>query len=228
MLAARSGMVGICMCSTWRLVLPTFGAVPQLGTNPIAIAAPARSEPFLLFDAATSAVAGNKIVLAERVGAPVAPGWIAELDGSPILEERPVPPNFAYHLLPVGGTREGGSHKGYGLALMVEVLSTLLSGARPNMVTDLDGEAHHFAAYDIAAFTDRESFLDSMDEMLRTLRETPPAPGEERVLYPGMPEAEAESQRAVRGIPLHREVVEWFDATTSELGIPALERPTPA
>lgn len=223
MLAARAGMVGVCMCSTWHLVLPTFGAEPRLGTNPIAIAAPARNEPYLLFDAATSAVAANKITLAERVGANVAPGWIAELDGRPIVDERPAPPGFAYHLLPIGGTREGGSHKGYGLGLMVEVLSSLLSGSLPSMLAE-KAEAHHFTAYNVAAFTDPNEFMDTMDAMLRTLRETPPAPGEERVLYPGLPEYEAERERRERGIPLHREVVAWFDATTDEFGLPRLER----
>jgi LDH2 family malate/lactate/ureidoglycolate dehydrogenase len=224
MVAARADMVGVCMCATWRLVLPTFGAVPRLGTNPIAIAAPARNEPFLLFDAATSSVAGNKIVLAERVDAPVAPGWSAELDGRPIVDERPVPADFAYHLLPLGGTREGGSHKGYGLGLMVEVLTSLLAGNPPSMVADSDTEAHHFAAYNISAFTDLDGFKDTLDAMLRTLRETPPAPGEERVLYPGLPEFESERERRRLGIPLHREVVDWFDETTDDLGIDRLAR----
>lgn len=205
-------------------MLPTFGAVPRLGTNPIAIAAPARNEPYFLFDAATSAVAGNTIVLAERIGARVAPGWIADLDGTPIVDERPVPPNAAYHLLPLGGTREGGSHKGYGLGLMVEVLTSLLAGSRPSMVAEKDTEAHAFTVYTIAAFVDPDWFLDTMDAMLRTLRETPPAPGEARVLYPGLPEHEEERTRRERGIPLHREVVAWFDGITDELGLPRLER----
>jgi len=224
MLAAREDMIGLCMCGTWRLVLPTFGAVPRLGTNPIGIAAPARSEPFFLFDAATSSVAGNKITLAKRVGAPVAPGWIADAEGRPIVEERAVPADDAYFLLPLGGTREGGSHKGYGLGLMVEVLSSVLSGQTPSMIGDQDNEAHHFTAYNIAAFCELEQFKSTMDDVLRTLRETPPAPGEERVLYPGLPEYEAERDRRAGGIPLHREVVDWFDSATDEFGLPRLRR----
>jgi L-2-hydroxycarboxylate dehydrogenase (NAD+) len=229
MQAARQEMVGVCMTAMSLLVLPTFGAVPRLGTNPLAIAAPAASEPYLLFDAATSAIAGNKIGLARRVGAMMAPGWIAAPDGTPIMEEHPVLPGEkyalgAYSLLPLGGTRELGSHKGYGLGLMVEVLSTLLGGGTPNMVEDQTPLArHHFAAYNIAAFGEIERFKETMDRMLRTLQETPPAPGHERVLYPGLLEHETECERRVKGIPLHREVVDWFNRCTDELGLARLE-----
>jgi L-2-hydroxycarboxylate dehydrogenase (NAD+) len=229
MQAAEQDMVGICLTAMSVPVLPTFGAVPRLGTNPISIAAPAKSEPFLLYDAATSTIAGNKIALARRVGADMEPGWIAEPDGSPIMHERPVPEGVmyglgAYNLLPLGGTREQGSHKGYGLGLMVEVLTTLLSGAVPSMVEEKPPLAsHHFAAYNIAAFDDVEHFKDSMDRMLQTLTETPPAPGHERVIYPGLPEAESEIDRRANGIPLHREVIDWFNRTTDELSVARIE-----
>lgn len=229
MQAAKQDMVGICLTAMSVLVLPTFGAVPRLGTNPISIAAPAGSEPFLLYDAATSTIAGNKIALARRVGADMEPGWIAEADGSPIMEARPVPDGIMYgmgahNLLPLGGTREQGSHKGYGLGLMVEVLTTLLAGGVPSMVEQKPPLAcHHFAAYNIAAFDDVEHFKDTMDRMLQTLAETPPAPGHERVLYPGLPEAETEVERRANGVPLHREVIDWFNRTTDELGVARIE-----
>jgi LDH2 family malate/lactate/ureidoglycolate dehydrogenase len=229
MQAAQQDMVGMCFTAMSTLVLPTFGAVPRLGTNPISIAAPANREPFLLYDAATSTIAGNKIMLARRVGANMEPGWIADPDGTPIMEEQAVPDGLmyglgAYNLLPLGGTREQGSHKGYGLGLMVEVLATLLSGTIPSMVEDKAPIAsHHFAAFNIAAFDDVDHFKDTMDRMLQTLTETPPAPGHERVIYPGLPEAESEIDRRANGIPLHREVIDWFNRTTDELGVPRLE-----
>ena len=123
MLAAQADMVGMTATAGGLLVLPTFGAEPRMGTNPIAIAAPARSEPFLLFDAATSAIAGNKLQLANRVGANMLGGWIAGLDGAPIVDEVPLPERGQYYQLPLGGTREQGSHKGYGFSLMSEVLT---------------------------------------------------------------------------------------------------------
>lgn len=222
--AAREDMVGVCLTAAGLRVLPTFGAEPRLGTNPISIAAPAGEEPPLLFDAATSTIAGNKVRLAARVGALLEPGWVAGPDGAPALEHRPVSDNDDSQLLPLGGTREGGSHKGYGLGLLVETLAGVLAGGLPGML-DNSTKKHHFAAYNIDAFTEVTQFKATMDRMLRTLRATPTAPGQERVLYPGLLEHEEEQRRRVEGIPLHREVVAWFDATTDELGLPRLERP---
>jgi ureidoglycolate dehydrogenase (NAD+) len=83
---------------------------------------------------------------------------------------------------------------------------------------------HYFAAYDIAAFTDLDNFTSNMDQMLKTLRETKPAPGHDRVLYPGLSESEDEQERRANGIPLHQEVVEWFDDLTGKLLVPRLVR----
>ena len=223
MQATKEDMVGMCATAIGSGILPTFGAEPKLGTNPISIAAPTKSEAPFLFDAATSAVAGNKIRLAERVGANLLPGWIAETDGTPIMEERPVPGRGQYHMLPIGGSRDQGSHKGYGVNMMVEIMATFLSGALPSML-NLSGLArHYFAAYDISAFTDLDTFKENMDQMLQTLRSTKPAPGHERVMYPGLSEYEEEQERHVSGIPLHKEVVEWFEGISGELSVPQLQ-----
>jgi LDH2 family malate/lactate/ureidoglycolate dehydrogenase len=126
-------------------------------------------------DAATSAIAGQQIRLAMRVGL-LPSGWVTDKEGNLIMEEKPPRPG---RLLPgaTGGTREQGSHKGYGFALMAEVLSTLLAGALPTMLAPGSGSKNQFAAYNIEAFTDLERFKDTMDEMLRTLRTAVPAPG---------------------------------------------------
>jgi len=222
MQAAAQGMVGVCFTGAGLSMVPTFASKPLLGTNPIAIAAPARHEAPMLFDAATSAIAGNKIRLAMRVGSPLLPGWVTDKEGTPIMEEKPVFDRDDIYQLPLGGTREQGSHKGYGFALMAEVLSTMLAGAMPTMLVAGSGSKNHFAAYDIAAFTDPEQFKDSMDAMLKTLRTAAPAPGHERVLYPGLSEHEEMQVRQANGIPLHREVIEWFGAVTKEMGIAPL------
>jgi L-2-hydroxycarboxylate dehydrogenase (NAD+) len=222
MQAAQQDMVGVCFTGAGLSVVPTFAAKPLLGTNPIALAAPARHEAPMLFDAATSAIAGNKIRLAMRVGSPLLPGWVTDKDGTPIMEEKPVFDRDDFYQAPLGGTREQGSHKGYGFALMAEVLSTLLSGALPTMLVPGSGSKNHFAAYNIEAFTDLEQFKDTMDAMLKTLRTAQPAPGEERVLYPGLSEAEEVQSRRANGIPLHKEVLQWFAECTSELGVSPL------
>jgi LDH2 family malate/lactate/ureidoglycolate dehydrogenase len=222
MQAAQQDMVGVCFTGAGLSMVPTFASKPMLGTNPIAIAAPARNEAPMLFDVATSAIAGNKIRLAMRVGSPLLPGWITDKDGTPIMEEKPVFNRDDFYQAPLGGTREQGSHKGYGFAMMAEVLSTMLSGAMPTMLVPGSGSKNHFAAYNIEAFTDLEQFKDSMDQMLRTLRTAQPAPGNERVLYPGLSEAEEIEHRRAHGIPLHKEVIEWFGQCTGEMGLAPL------
>jgi LDH2 family malate/lactate/ureidoglycolate dehydrogenase len=224
MQAVQQDMVGVCFTGAGLSVVPTFASKPMLGTNPIAIAAPARREAPMLFDAATSAIAGNKIRLAIRVGSPLLPSWITDKEGTPIMEEKPVFDRDDFFQAPLGGTREQGSHKGYGFAMMAEVLSTVLAGALPTMLLPGSGSKNHFAAYDIKAFTDLDRFKDTMDQMLKTLRTAKPAPDQERVLYPGLLEAEELEHRRAHGIPLHKEVIQWFDECTREMGLPPLSR----
>jgi L-2-hydroxycarboxylate dehydrogenase (NAD+) len=223
MLATEHDMIGVSMSAAGPRVLPTFGAEPRLGTNPIAYAAPTRHEPVLLFDVATTVIAENKLRLAHRLQTELEPNWIARLDGSPITERAIAPPREEYQLLPLGGTREQGSHKGYGFGLWAEVMSTMLSGGIPSMLDTSQAFKHHFVAYDIEAFTDLEEYKDRMDAMLRKLKETKPAPGQERVLYPGVIEFEEEQYRREHGIPFHPEVIGWFDTITDQLAIPRLE-----
>jgi LDH2 family malate/lactate/ureidoglycolate dehydrogenase len=222
MQAAEQNMVGVCFTGAGLSVVPTFASKPMFGTNPIAIAAPARREAPMLFDAATSAIAGNKIRLAIRLGSPLLPSWVTDNEGTPIMEEKPVFDRDDFFQAPLGGTREQGSHKGYGFAMMAEVLSTMLSGAIPTMLLPGSGSKTHFAAYSIEAFTDVDAFKDSMDQMLKTLRTATPAPGHDRVLYPGLSEAEELEERRAKGIPLHKEVLQWFSECTRDLGIAPL------
>jgi L-2-hydroxycarboxylate dehydrogenase (NAD+) len=222
MQAAQQDMVGVCFTGAGLSVVPTFASKPMLGTNPIALAAPARREAPMLFDAATSAIAGNKIRLAIRLGSPLLPSWVTDKDGTPVMEEKPVFDRDDFFQAPLGGTREQGSHKGFGFAMMAEVLSTVLAGALPTMLSPGSGSKNHFAAYNIEAFTDVEQFKDTMDRMLETLRTAPPAPGHDRVLYPGLSEAEEIEKRRAKGIPLHKEVIQWFAECTRDLGIAPL------
>ncbi len=227
MLALKHDMIGVCMTSCPPSVLPTFGAEPRLGTNPIALAAPADKEPPFVFDAATSTVAGNKLGLARRLGHNLAPGWVADKDGNPIMEEVPPPaPGYegqsrvSSYLLPLGSTRELGSHKGYGFACIVDILGGVLSGGGYGANPGRPNFGHMVAAYNIEAFMDTREFKRTMDEFLRMLKTTRPAPGQQRVLYAGLPEAEEMQDRKSRGIPLHPEVIQWFRDICGELSIP--------
>ena len=215
-MAIDHDMIGLAMTSGGMSVVPVDGSKPMFGLNPIAIAIPTRHEAPFIFDASMSSVAGNKIVLAKRLGVPVAPGWITGADGVPITEESEVPEN--YFMLPSGGTRENGSHKGSSLGIWVEIMCGLLgaTGAGPNRE---GGASHHFIAYNIEAFTDLDGFKDDMDTYMKEIREAPPIPGADRVLYAGLPEHEEEIERNENGIPYHPEVIDWFRGITGELNI---------
>ncbi len=215
--AVPHDMIGVATTVGGKQVAPTFGAEALIGLNPIGVAVPAREEAPFVFDASMSSVAGNKIRLARRLGANVLPAWIAEADGTPIMDERPVPDEFM--MLPVGGTREIGSHKGYSLAIVVDVLSGVLSGTGPGFATRM-GNGHHFLAYRVDAFTDLDQFKDDMDLYLRTIRESKTAPDHERVYYAGLNASEKEEERAELGIPYHPEVIGWFHEVLGELGVP--------
>ncbi len=123
----------------------------------------------------------------------------------------------------MGSTREMGSNKGYALSMISETLTGLLAGVVPAMVDTSYGSKHFLAAYNIAAFTDVDTFKDNMDKMLRTLRETKPAPGHDRVVYPGLGAFETEKERRANGIPLRPETIKWVEDLTNELSLPGLK-----
>jgi len=124
-------------------------------------------------------------------------------------------------ILPFGGTREQGSHKGYGFAATAEIMTTILSGMGAGFLMPRQPQilAHYVQAIKIDGFTDPEKFKDDMDDFLSGLKNTKPAPGHKRVVYAGLPEAEEIEIRERDGIPYHREVIEWFESIKAELGL---------
>ena len=220
MLALEHDMIGVCMSSVRPTVLPSLGGKVRLGTNPIAVAAPAGTHPPFVFDAATSVVPDNKVDIVRRLGGDLFPGWIGDENGTPIMEAVPAPPRDGYQLLPLGSIPATGAHKGYGLACVVDILCGGLSGSRYGATRPAEEVAHTVAAYNIDAFIDVATFKAQMDEWLQTLKETPPAPGAERVLVAGQMEWEAEQDRIANGVPLHPDVIQWFRETCSQMDIP--------
>lgn len=222
MMALEAGLCGIAMTNATPLVVPTFAREPYLSTGPIAAAFPAGKERPIVIDFATSTVAWGKIEIARREEKPIPEGWALDEDGLPTTD-----PEKATYLTPLGGTRELGSHKGYGLALFVEVLCGQLAGAawsryvagsrtvppRPANI------GHAFMAWQIDAFRPKEEFLAEIDTMLAELRAAEPAPGYERVLIPGDPEEAAEADRRRHGIPVHPKVVAELRVLGREAGV---------
>ncbi len=191
-------------------VVPTFGARAMLSTNPIAIGFPAHEEPDFLLDMATSTTPMNRVVMRQELGLPIPEGWALDAEGRSTTD-----PAAAKMLLPLGGTREHGSHKGYGLAVMVETLCALLSGGWTALAEPLsngidhaqDRDAHFFAAVRVDLFRPVDEFKRGMDAMIRALRATPRQPDQDRVYVAGEIEHHTERKRLREGIPLPANVV---------------------
>jgi L-2-hydroxycarboxylate dehydrogenase (NAD+) len=218
--ALEHHMIGLSLTNSDQLVVPTFGRESRIGTNPIGVAVPAAKEAPFVLDMATSTVPLGRIMLARRSGLELPVGWAADEQGVPTTD--PETAFRALRLLPLGGTFEQGSHKGYGLGVVVDILSGLLSGAGVAVGQGLGGQVgHFFGALRVDVLRPVEAFEAAMDEYLCALRSTPPAPGHDRVLYAGLLEHETEVERRRDGIPLHREVVAYLDRLAEELGLPS-------
>jgi L-2-hydroxycarboxylate dehydrogenase (NAD+) len=226
MIALKYDMIGMCITVAGPKMVPTFGAEPRLGTNPIALAAPAGKEAPFVFDASTTVAASNTIDDAVRLNIPLPSGWVPDKDGTPIMRE--VEPGYFgkgkkfLSILPLGSTREMGSHKGYGLSCCVEIMGGILTGGGYGANPGRPNYNHSVAAYNIASFMDVAEFKRTMDEYLQYLKSTKPAPGHDRVYYAGLIEAECVAENKAKGILLHKEVVGWFHKICKELSLPCL------
>lgn len=209
MLPIKHKMIGLCMSGCPPRVLPTFGAQEKLGTNPISIAAPSKGGPDFVFDSATSVVSYNTMQLAHQMGIPLPPGIVADHDG--IINNKTCIPGPTDSLLPLGSTAQTSSHKGYGLACLVEVLTGILSGAGYGSLLGRPHYNHLLLAININAFSSYERFTQLLYDFLKDLSETEPAPGHERVLFPGLKEYEATQHNLIHGIPLSQPVVSWLE-----------------
>jgi LDH2 family malate/lactate/ureidoglycolate dehydrogenase len=201
MMAAEQDMIGMAMTNASRSVRPALGARPRVGTNPIAFAAPAGEERDFVLDMATSTVASGKIALAKRLGVTMPAGWAISAEGEAITDP-PGDRGEQWSMNPLGNTREQGSHKGYGLGVVVDILCGVLSGG--GFGTQLSGGENMTwtMAIDIAKFRDVDDFKAMMDDMIRELHATPALPGEDRVLVAGDPEADTAEDRTANGVPV--------------------------
>lgn len=223
--AARKGFVGLSTSAVARpYVVPARGLEPVFGTNPLGVAAPvAGGEPFLL-DMATSTGALGKVYLAQRRGARVPPGWAVDPCGR--TETDPARIIADTRLTPLGAIDELAVHKGYGLAMLVEVLSTVLAGATWTMARPADPKAddvgHFFLAIDPRHFRPEGAFEADLAAMVARLHASPAADPALPVITPGVPEAEARERRAARGIPLQPMLLDQLRSITHEAGAPFL------
>lgn len=207
--AASEKTIGMAMTQTDKAVVPFGGAEPYFGTNPIAFGFPAQKSKPLILDMATSNVALGKILYARETGKKVPLDWGVNEKGIPTDD-----PNQIKSLLPAGGP------KGYGLAMVVDILSGILTGSAfgPN-ITAMYGDyhqnrklGHFFWAIDPRVFTDEKRFLNQVDELIDGVHKAKSAEGFESVMVPGEPEQIAEEKRLMEGIPIPKTVIEYLNS----------------
>lgn len=218
---AERGMIGLCTTAVWRAaIVPTGGRQPMLGTNPIAFAAPAGRNPPFLLDMATSTAAIGKMRVKLFAGKTVPEGWALDEAGG--WETDPERALAAPKLSPLGGDEEHGGHKGYGLAAMVELLSTTLAGAtfaplRPESQVRPD-VGHFFLALDPAFFRPDGAFAEEVDAFVEALRASAPLDQDCPVQVAGDPEYRREQERRKHGIPLPVTLVTRLREIASKAG----------
>ena len=219
MLALEHDMIGISMTNASALVAPTFSIERMLGTNPICVAIPAGDQPAFVADLATTTAANGKLEILQRKNLDAPLGWIQDKEGNSSTDANELKKGGA--LLPLGGDKEHGSHKGYALGAVVDIFSALLSGANyapwvppfpafMPMPSEQPGKGigHFFGAMRIDAFRPADEFKQHMDKWIGGFRSAKTIPGEEKVLIPGDPEREMEADRIKNGIPIVGAVVE--------------------
>ena len=230
MMALKHNMIGMSMTNASPLVAPTFSVERLLGTNPICVAIPAGEQPAFVADFATTTAANGKLEILQRKNQEAPEGWIQKKDGS--ISTNPNELKDGGALLPLGGDREHGSHKGFCLGAWVDIFSAVLSGANygpwvPPFVSFLappadrvgDGIGHFFGAMRVDAFRPADDFKKHMDNWITRFRSAKTVEGMSHLVIPGDPERESELIRRTDGIPLNSKVIDDLKELGLKLGV---------
>lgn len=213
-LALERDMIGmVCSSATHPILVPTGARAPALGTNPLALAAPGANGDAFVLDMATTTVAANKVKVYDYYGKPLPAGWVVNGDGQPITESGEamewIFKQTLGGLTPLGGAPDMGSHKGYGLAMMIQILGgTLAAASFPAKLHanrkpgDPDNVGHFMLALNPAVFREPDAFQQDLSETLDHLRGMEPVNADTAVLVAGDPENAMARQRTQEGIPL--------------------------
>lgn len=227
MMALEADCIGISMTNASPLVAPTYSKERLLGTNPIAVAVPAGNEPPFVADMATTTAANGKLEILQRKNESAPLGWLQDKEGQPTQAAQGIVEGGA--LLPLGGDREHGSHKGFILGSIVDILSAVLSGANfgpwvPPFVSFLDpdpnpvgaGIGHFFGALRIDAFRPASEFKTHMDIWIKRFRNAVTINETNKVIIPGDPERQMDQLRRKEGIPLLDTVVKDLQSLSEQ------------
>jgi len=230
MMALKHDMIGISLTIANPLVAPTGSIEPMLGTNPISVSVPAGKYPPFVSDFSTTPIARGKLAIAAKKGEKIPLGWVQDANGLP--SDDPDVITRGGSMVTLGGTIQHGSHKGYALSAIVDILSAVLSGANfgpfcPPSLAYLpvkeekvgEGTGHFFGAMRIDGFQKPEEFKARMDKWIETFRNAKPAIDCERVLIPGDIEREKEERIRKEGINVLPAIQEEMKEIAAELGI---------
>ncbi|MEI7616235.1 MAG: Ldh family oxidoreductase [Actinomycetota bacterium] len=216
LMAAKNNMIGITGTNARPSIAPTFGVENMLGTNPLVYGMPTDEEFPFVIDCATSTTQRGKLELYEREGKDLPLGWVIDQNGNPRTDTAQVLKELntgTCALTPLGGIgEEMAGYKGYGYATVVEILSSSLqAGLFLKSLSDVDDKGnkvrsklgHFFIAIDISAFIDIDDFKRNTGEILRELRNSRKAPGQDRIYTAGEKEYLAWLDRKDTGVPLN-------------------------
>ena len=230
MMALEHDMIGIAMTNANPLVSPTFSVERLLGTNPISVAVPAGKENPFVADFSTTPIARGKLAVMDKKGEEAPQGYVQDKEGKSSTDPNILSDGGA--ILPLGGDRIHGSHKGYCLGAIVDIFSALLSGANfgpfvPPQVSFLPlkenlpgkGLGHFFGAMRIDAFQTTEDFKRNMDLWIDTFKKAKPLAGQERVYIPGEPEREMEEKHKKEGIVILDKVLDDLKDVCDDIGV---------
>ena len=232
LMAVRQDLVGFTSTNARPSIAPTFGVENMLGTNPLVFAMPT-DEPFPFpNDYATSVSQRGKVEEYARAGQPLPPGWVIDRQGRTKTDAQEVLDDLIHDraaLAPLGGLgEESAGYKGYGFAIVAEILSAALQqGSFLKQLSGFDARGrpvphnlgHFFMALDIAAFTDPAAFKKTTGDILRALRASHKAPGAARIYTCGEKEYLAEQERTVKGVPVGRALQKQLLQMREELGL---------
>jgi LDH2 family malate/lactate/ureidoglycolate dehydrogenase len=231
-IAADRGTIGMVTSATRGVTMvPTFAAEPVMGTNPLAFAAPARRNPPFELDMATTTVAAGKVKVHKLNHRPLPAGWVVDGGGRPVTDPEEA---FRYvferpegGITPLGGRRELGGHKGYGLAVLVHILGGALGGAsfsplrnRTQGPSDPHDLGHCFLAIDPRAFRPDGAFEEDLDRVIDVLHGAKRADPAQPVLVAGDPERAAREERRRDGVPIPPDLVEQLRAVAAGAAVP--------
>ena len=219
MMALEKKAIGICCSNTEPLMPAPGGAKAVVGNNPFSVAIPAKNRLPIVVDMATSAAAIGKIMLAQKRGNSIPPGWATDRFGNDTTD--PEKALDGGMLLPVGGP------KGYGISIIIDVLAGILMGSGfgekvKSPLKDLENRqraGHLFMAINIESFLPVDQFCSHVDDLIDQVKNGPKAAGVKEVFLPGEIEYHTKNRRLKEGIPLPQDLVQQLEAYGKDLGV---------